>query len=231
MISRYYNARKLMVQRQLVDNGITGRRLLKAFLKVPRHEFIPESLRAEAYFDKPLPIGYGQTISQPYMVAIMTQLAAVQPTDRVLEIGTGSGYQGAILAELAQKVYTIERIAELASRAEKTLARLHYANILVRVADGTLGWDTEGPFHVILVGAGAPKVPGPLLDQLTTNGRLLIPIEEGGSQMLYKIRRSDAGFLKECQERCLFVPLIGKHGWRKDPRASWLPKGVNSTSA
>ena len=220
MISRYYNTRKLMVQRQLVDNGITDQRLLKAFLKVPRHKFIPESLRREAYSDKPLPIGYGQTISQPYMVAIMTQLAAVQPTDRVLEIGTGSGYQGAILAELAQKVYTIERISGLASQAKKTLTRLHYANILVRVADGTLGWKTEAPFHIILVGAGAPKVPKPLLDQLTTNGRLLIPVEEGDSQMLYKIHRSNAGFLKECQERCLFVPLIGKHGWREDPRAS-----------
>lgn len=207
-----------MVERQLIGRGIRERRLLEAFLRVPRHEFVPQSLRDQAYADGPLPIGRGQTISQPYMVASMSNLAAVQPEDQVLEIGTGSGYQTAILAELARQVYTVERIAEIAEGSEGNLRRLGYTNVRSRVANGTLGWEEVAPFEVILVTAGAPEAPEPLLRQLALGGRLVIPIEEGYSQVLYSIQRTGEGYRRKKGERCTFVPLIGKHGWKKDSR-------------
>lgn len=214
----YLALRRQMVETQLRDRGIKDSQVLEAFLKVPRHEFVPVELRAQAYRDNPLPIGEDQTISQPYMVAVMTELAEITPGDRVLEIGTGSGYQTAILAELGAEVYTIERVAELAERAELILDRLNYSGVRFRIADGTMGWEEEAPFDIIMVTAGAPHIPRPLLDQLNEEGRLLIPLEEGLSQVLYIIRRTEEGFEKEKGERCAFVPLIGEHGWKKDQK-------------
>ena len=206
-----------MVERQLVGRGIRGQRLLEAFLRVPRHEFVPQSLRDQAYADWPLPIGRGQTISQPYMVASMTNLAAIQPENQVLEVGTGSGYQTAILAELARQVYTVERIAEIAEDAERNLRRVGYTNVRSRIANGTLGWEEAAPFEVIVVTAGAPEAPEPLLRQLAIGGRLVIPIEEGYSQVLYRVQRTSGGYQRKKGERCTFVPLIGHHGWKEGP--------------
>jgi len=219
MSDSYRIERERMVETQLKKRGIHNSQLLEAFRKVPRHQFLPRNLRDEAYSDGPSPIGEGQTISQPYMTAIMTQSAEVVPGDRVLEIGTGSGYQSAILAELGAVVYTIERIPELLEQARETLHRLHYDKIHSRMGNGTLGWEEEAPFDIILVTAGAPEIPEPLLEQLAIKGRLVIPLEEGFSHVLYVVRRSQKGFHRERGERCTFVPLIGQYGWEKDPRA------------
>ena len=208
-----------MVKRQLKNRGICDDLLLAAFLRVPRHEFVTENLREQAYADSPLPIGHGQTISQPYMVAVMTGLAQLKPGYRALEIGTGSGYQTAILAEMVSAVYTVERLPEIAEQARQTLRRLDYTNIHFEVADGTLGWEAAGPFDAILVTAGAPEIPAPFLDQLALGGRLVVPIEEGHSQVLYRVKRTAEGFDKERGVRCTFVPLIGQHGWGRAPQA------------
>ncbi len=181
-------ARTRMVETQLKPRGIRCQRVLDAFLKVPRHKFVPEKLQQDAYRDCPLPIGEGQTISQPYMVASMTEALEVEPGHRVLEIGTGSGYQAAILAELGAEVYTVERIPSLAEQAERRLAELGY-RVHLRVGDGTLGWPEEAPFDRIIVTAGAPSLPPPLADQLAEGGRLAIPIDEGFSQVLCIYRR------------------------------------------
>ena len=218
MSKSYRVERERMVESQLKKRGIHNSQLLEAFRKVPRHQFVSRNLRAEAYTDGPLPIGEGQTISQPYMTALMTQSSEVVPGDRVLEIGTGSGYQSAILAELGTEVYTIERVPELFEQAREALRQLHYDRVHARPANGTLGWEEEAPFDVILVTAGAPEIPGPLLEQLAIGGRLVIPLEKGYSQVLYVVRRTPKGFHKEPGERCTFVPLIGEHGWKKDPR-------------
>ncbi|MEE8349502.1 MAG: protein-L-isoaspartate(D-aspartate) O-methyltransferase, partial [Acidobacteriota bacterium] len=204
---------------QLEKRNIRDSRVLAAFRRVPRHEFVPDHLRDQAYSDGPLPLVEGQTISQPYMAAVMTQSARVAPGVRVLEIGTGSGYQSAILAEIGAAVYTIERIAALSERAGKTLGRLNYSNVRFRLDDGTLGWPEEAPFEAILVTAAAPELPSPLLDQLAPGGRLVIPLEEGPTQVLYVVRRHQHGFEKLRGERCTFVPLIGEYGWDKDPRS------------
>ncbi|MFQ5928363.1 MAG: protein-L-isoaspartate(D-aspartate) O-methyltransferase [Acidobacteriota bacterium] len=210
--------RERMVELQLKKRSIHDPRVLQAFRRVPRHEFVPENLRQQAYADGPLPIGEGQTISQPYMVAIMTQVAEITPGNRILEVGTGSGYQTAILLEMGAEVYTIERISQLLQQALETLHRLNYTNVHTRAANGTLGWEEEAPFDAILVTAGAPQIPRPLLDQLAIGGRLVIPLDEDYSQVLYIVRRTEEGFEKERGERCTFVPLIGEHGWKKDPR-------------
>jgi protein-L-isoaspartate(D-aspartate) O-methyltransferase len=203
-----------MVENQLQRRGIRDRRVLDAFLSVPRHEFVPEKLRKQAYRDVPLPIGEGQTISQPYMVAVMTELAAVNPDDKVLDVGTGSGYQTAILAALGAEVYSIERVPSLMAMASQVLQRLGYDRIRLKVGDGTLGWDDEAPFDAILVTAGAPALPEPLLEQLKVGGRLVVPIEEGISQVLYRLVRTEQGYQKERGDRCTFVPLIGEYGWK-----------------
>ncbi|MDA2938132.1 protein-L-isoaspartate(D-aspartate) O-methyltransferase [Acidobacteria bacterium AH-259-A15] len=210
--------RERMVEHQLKKRSIHDPRVLQAFRRVPRHEFVPENLRQQAYADGPLPIGEGQTISQPYMVAIMTQVAEITPGNRILEIGTGSGYQTAILLEMAAEVYTIERVPQLSEQALETLRRLNYTEVHTRAANGTLGWEEEAPFDAILVTAGAPQIPRPLLDQLAIGGRLVIPLDEDYSQVLYIVRRTEEGFEKKRGERCTFVPLIGEHGWKKDPR-------------
>ena len=206
-------ARARMVEEQIKARGISDRSVLRSFLTVPRHEFVPEEHRHDAYRDGPLPIGNGQTISQPYMVASMTEAARVEPGSRVLEIGTGSGYQAAILAELGADVFTVERLELLSSRAQGILGSLGYTQIRFLIADGTLGWESEAPFDAVVVTAGAPQLPKPLLEQLANGGRLVIPIEDGFSQVLYVVTKTAGETHKERKERCTFVPLIGEFGW------------------
>jgi len=209
-------ARRRMVQEQLIPRGITDRRVLEALAKVPRHLFVPEALWHQAYSDRPLPIGYGQTISQPYIVALMTEALELQGDERVLEVGTGSGYQAAILAELAKQVYSVERMPELARRARRILDRLGYGNVLIRVGDGSKGWPERAPFDAIIVTAGAPKVPKALLQQLKVGGRMVIPVGDEHSQELLKIVRLKDGFQQEELGGCRFVKLIGEEGWRTE---------------
>ncbi len=211
----YREQRRLMVIRQLEPRGITDPRVLDAMGRVPRHEFVPAAARDRAYRDGPLPIGHGQTISQPYMVAVMTQSARIRPEHRVLEIGTGCGYQAAVLSLLARQVFTVERIPELAHSAGRRLERLGYTNVSVAQADGTIGLPAEAPFDAILVTAGAPSVPDPLLEQLAVGGRLVIPVQEGLAQVLYTCVRGEEGVERNCGEACTFVPLIGEHGWSR----------------
>jgi len=202
-----------MVEKQIRRRGIQDPDVLAAFRKVPRHEFVPTSQRAEAYCDCPLPIGEGQTISQPYMVASMTEKARIKPGMRVLEIGTGSGYQSAILCALKAEVFTIERIQALSERAEKILNRLGCVSIHYRVGDGSEGWPEEAQFGAIIVTAGAPDIPKPLVEQLEVGGRLVIPVENRYSQILSIVTRTADGFKEEHTERCTFVPLLGRYGW------------------
>ncbi len=208
--------RKEMVQEQLLGRGIKDPRVIEAFLKVPRERFVPKRLQMYAYDDGPLSIGYGQTISQPYMVALMTELLDVDKRDKVLEIGTGSGYQTAILAELAGEVYSVERIPELAERAREVLQDLGYANVRIRVGDGTLGWDTYAPYDKIIVTAGAPKVPAPLIEQLASGGRMVIPVGPRYHQILKVLEKTWDGDVVEKEDiPCIFVPLIGAEGWQE----------------
>ena len=194
--------------------GIRDERVLSAMARVPRHLFVPPELVPYAYEDRPLPIGAGQTISQPYIVALSTQALELSPQDRVLEIGTGSGYQAAVLAELAGEVYTVERLPELSQAARERLERLGYRNLHFRVGDGTKGWPDEAPFDAILVTAAAPKVPQSLVEQLAEGGRLVIPIGGRESQDLWLMRRRTRRLEKVYLCPCTFVPLIGEEGWR-----------------
>lgn len=208
--------RLAMVEDQLRRRGISSPRVLEAMAKVLRHLFVPGSYQAAAYEDRPLPIGEGQTISQPYMVAVMTQSLDLGGGERVLEIGTGSGYQAAILAELSQKVYTVERIAALLERAKKALQEMGYQNISFRMGDGTKGWPEEAPFDGIIVTAGAPEMPDTLKSQLADGGRLVIPTGPRFSQTLYKVTRKGEKFIEEDITGCVFVPLVGDFGWKED---------------
>jgi protein-L-isoaspartate(D-aspartate) O-methyltransferase len=210
----YDSLRQMMVESQLIPRGIRNERVLDAMRRVPRHLFVEEVIRHSAYDDMALPIGEGQTISQPYMVAIMTELLDLKGTEKVLEIGTGSGYQAAILAELAKEVYTIERIPVLTKRAKDTLTSLAYGNIHLNTADGTVGWPEEAPFDRIIITAASPKIPDPLIEQLAINGILLLPVGSKFSQQLLKIRKTDQGTTEEYHTPCVFVPLIGEHGWK-----------------
>lgn len=205
-------ARALLVE-ELAAQGIRDKRVLAALARVPRHRFVPPHLLPHAYEDRPLPIGSGQTISQPYIVALSTEALALRPDDRVLEVGTGSGYQTAILAELAREVYTIERIPELSREAQERLEALGYRNVRFRVGDGTRGWPEEAPFNAVLVTAGAPRVPEALLAQLAPGGRLVIPVGGRWSQDLTLVRREGDRVLHEVLCPCTFVPLIGEEGW------------------
>jgi len=211
----YGIAREKMVTEQLVKRGIKDPRVLAAMRKVPRHLFVDEALAARAYGDYPLPIGEKQTISQPYMVALMTEALAPGPKDRILEIGTGSGYQTAILAELCSKVLSMERIRVIAEKAEKALKDLGYSNFLIRVGDGSKGWKEEAPFEGILVTAGAPSIPKVLEQQLTDGGSLIIPVGDEFSQSLIKIVRDGDEFRHLDLTGCVFVKLIGNHGWKE----------------
>ena len=208
-------ARERMVADQLRARGITDPRVLTAMGRVPRHRFVEEALAARAYGDYPLPIGEKQTISQPYMVALMTQALELVGGERVLEVGTGSGYQTAILAELATKVYSVERIRGLADRARAILEELGYYNVLIRVGDGTLGWREEGPFDAVLVTAAAPEVPAPLVEQLKAGGRLVIPVGGSTAQVLKCLVKEPDGLVRESElVGCVFVKLVGEQGWQ-----------------
>jgi protein-L-isoaspartate(D-aspartate) O-methyltransferase len=202
---------------QLVKKGITDQRVIDAMLNIPRHLFVEEAMAAHAYGDGSLPIGEKQTISQPYIVAKMTQLLALTGNERVLELGTGSGYQASVLATLADRVYTVERIRPLALRARKVLDHLRLLNVNLRIGDGTEGWPEEAPFDAILVTAGAPEVPECLIDQLAPGGRLVIPVGDRVDQQLVLIRRENDGSLTRMEEDgCRFVRLIGRNGWREE---------------
>ncbi len=208
-----------MVDRQLRRRGIRDPRVLAAIEKVPRHLFVPPELREEAYNDQPLPIGGEQTISQPYMVASMTELLELVPGDRALEIGAGSGYQTAILAELTAQVHTVEKQPGLAAAAAERLARLGYANAQVHTGDGTLGWPEAAPYTAILVTAAAPFLPPPLVQQLADGGRLVLPLGAADTQAIVRVRRRGRDIATESLYACRFVPLLGRYGWREeDPR-------------
>lgn len=213
---KFRRIRENMVRVQIEARGIHDQGVLEAMLKVPRHLFVSEALQDQAYGDFPLPIGEGQTISQPYIVAEMTQALELATDDRVLEIGTGSGYQTAILAELAYQVYSIERLRELFVRARKMLDELKYHNVVAKCSDGTLGWPEESPFDAIIVTAGAPEVPDALVEQLTPGGRLVIPVGGRLSQTLLKIVRHEFGIDKTNLGGCRFVKLVGEHGWKEE---------------
>ena len=208
--------REKMVATQIEARGIHDHRVLEAMRKVPRHLFVGEALDYQAYGDFPLPIGEGQTISQPYIVAEMTQALELKKDDRVLEIGTGSGYQTAILAELAFRVYTIERVRELFIKARKLLDQLRYHNVIAKCSDGTLGWPDESPFEAIIVTAGAPEVPEKLVQQLIIGGRIVIPVGDRWSQTLLQVRRHPDGIQETDLGGCRFVKLIGEQGWKEE---------------
>jgi protein-L-isoaspartate(D-aspartate) O-methyltransferase len=203
-----------MVEEQIRARGVRDPRVLAAMSKVPRHLFVDEALRDHAYQDKALPIGEKQTISQPYMVAAMSEALELRPQDRVLEIGTGCGYQTAVLAELAETVFSIERIPAFAQRARRLLESLGYYNVLVQTGDGTIGWNEHAPFDAIVVTAGAPQAPRPLTDQLKSGGRLVLPMGDEQTQTLVRLRKTEA-LEKETLGECRFVKLIGRHGWEK----------------
>jgi protein-L-isoaspartate(D-aspartate) O-methyltransferase len=210
----FQKARHRMVDTQLVSRGVHDPRVLDAMRKVPRHLFVDEALCDQSYNDHPLPISERQTISQPYIVALMTEALGLQGMEKVLEIGTGSGYQTAILAELANRVYSIERLLGLSQRARQVLQDLGYRNIALKVGDGTLGWPEEAPFDAILVSAGAPSVPQPLVDQMSVGARLIIPVGDHLSQELVLVERLPEGIRKTDMGGCRFVDLIGKCAWK-----------------
>ena len=214
-LMKYERQRDEMVRTQMEARGITDARVLAAFRKVPRHLFVSEALRDQAYGDFPLPIGEQQTISQPYIVAEMTQALELGPDDRVLEIGTGSGYQAAILSEIVFRVYTIERIRSLFMKSRKLFDQLRYHNILMKYSDGSLGWPDESPFDAIIVTAGAPEIPETLVNQLAIGGRMVIPVGDRYAQDLIKIYRDEAGFHRKNLGGCRFVKLVGEQGWRE----------------
>jgi protein-L-isoaspartate(D-aspartate) O-methyltransferase len=202
-----------MVEQQLQSRGISDAVVLKAMNLIPREVFVPEEYRIDAYKDGPLPIGASQTISQPYMVALMTELLSLEPDDRVLEIGTGSGYQTAVLHAITPHVYSIERISSLAQQAERILQTLACETVAIRVGDGSLGWPDEAPFDAIMVTSGAPGIPETLKHQLAEGGRLVIPAGTRQSQTLYRVERRHHDFGITEHSGCVFVPLIGAYGW------------------
>jgi protein-L-isoaspartate(D-aspartate) O-methyltransferase len=206
-----------MVAEQIRKRGIRSARVLAAMERVPRHLFVPPELAARAYNDEPLLIGEGQTISQPYMVAAMTAALELDGSERVLEVGAGSGYQAAILAELAREVITVEARAPLAQAARERLAALGYKDVRVEIGDGTLGWPAAAPFNAILVAAAAPQIPQPLSEQLAEGGRMVIPVGRIDRQMLLRVRKSAGRVSEENLFPCQFVPLQGQHGWPTAP--------------
>jgi protein-L-isoaspartate(D-aspartate) O-methyltransferase len=209
----YLDERLQMVEHQLRRRGIRDERVLKAMEEVPRHRFVDAIYRDQAYEDHPLPIGAGQTISQPYMVARMTELCAAGPDDRALEVGAGSGYQTAVLARLCREVFAAEIVEELVLRARAVLAELGCSNVTLERRDGSSGWPEAAPFDIILVAAGAPEVPGPLVDQLSDGGRLVIPVGGRETQILWRLIRRGSEFVREEDTPCRFVDLRGRHGW------------------
>ena len=205
--------RAQMVEMQLKARGLTDQRLTAAFGKVPRHRFVPKELEREAYADHPLPIGEGQTISQPYIVALMIGCLRLQGHERVLEIGTGSGYQTAILAELALEIFSLERVEELLLAARARLEGLGYLNVQLRASNGSLGWPERAPYDGIIVSAAAPSLPAPLLEQLADHGRLVLPIGPPQGQMLVEVEKHDGRISQREIASCVFVPLLGQYDW------------------
>jgi len=205
--------RDRMVEEQLKARGIMDERLLAAFRKVPRHSFVPEEFQSQAYTDHPLPIGVGQTISQPYMVALMTSCLQLHGHERVLEIGAGSGYQTAILAELALEVFSVERLPELLRAASERLSALGYLNVHLTTGNGSLGWPEQAPYEAIVVTAAAPDIPAPLLAQLTDPGRMVLPIGPHDAQMLIEVEQRRGMVTRREIASCVFVPLCGQYGW------------------
>jgi len=210
----YQVARRRMVANQLVAGGIKDERVLEAMGKVPRHLFVSPGMEPQSYEDRPLQIGEGQTISQPLMVALMTEALKLKGGERILEIGTGSGYQAAILAELGCHVWTIERITSLSIRARQSMSRAGYHGIKFKIGDGTMGWAEEGPYDRIIVTAGAPHVPGALKEQLAIGGMLVVPVGDANVQTLTIIEREKDGFHTTVGTGCRFVKLIGENGWK-----------------
>ena len=212
---KYERLREVMIKKQIESRGIKDPKVLAAMGKVPRHLFVNEALADQAYGDFPLPIGEQQTISQPYIVAEMTQSLQLTEEDRVLEIGTGSGYQAAILSEIVFRVYTVERIHSLYAKTRQLFDKLRYFNIVTRYSDGTTGWSDESPFDAIIVTAGAPKeIPAPLISQLAVGGRMVIPAGNQFSQDLIKLYKDEKGIHQTSLGGCRFVKLVGEHGWK-----------------
>jgi protein-L-isoaspartate(D-aspartate) O-methyltransferase len=204
-----------MVREQVLRRGIQEPRVVEAMLKIPRHLFVPEALSGQAYADSALPIGEKQTITQPFMVAFMSQALNLKGKERILEIGTGSGYQAAILSCLAARVYSVERIRSLLERARKALDEIRCRNVLTRLFDGSYGWKEESPFDAIIVTAGAPSIPKVLVEQLKVGGVLVIPVGTRKEQKLLRLRRGLEGITQELLIDCHFVDLVGEHGWEK----------------
>lgn len=213
----YTISRRRMVEQQIVARGIDDKRVIDAMMTVPRHLFVESGLQSHAYSDSSLPIGEKQTISQPFMVASMSAALELKGHERILEVGTGSGYQTAILSTLAKRVYSIERIAILSSRARKVLDQLRMSNINIKLGDGTLGWKDQAPFDGILVAAGSPDIPTEYLAQLEIGGKLVLPVGDRDQQVLMRvIRQEDGSFKQEQMMGCRFVPLIGEQGWNSE---------------
>ena len=213
MIIDYVQARERMVREQLVTRGINNPRVLRAMTKVPRHLLLESELWDQAYEDHPLPIGANQTISQPYMVALMAEALELKGAERVLEVGTGSGYAAAVLSQLCAEVFTVESVEALALKARILLSRLGYRNVSVLIGDGTLGWEEHAPYDAVVISAAAPCIPRPLLEQLKTPGHLVFPMGEKELQTLVRIRKDKTGIREEYLGECHFVKLTGRYGW------------------
>ena len=216
-MSDFAVARRRMVEQQIKARGITDPRVIDAMLKVPRHKFVETALASQAYSDYPLPIGERQTMSQPYIVAVMSEALQLKGDEKVLEVGSGSGYQAAILALLAERVFSLERIPSLARRARLVLNQNGFSKVNIRLTDGTYGWEEEAPFDGILVTAGSPEIPDTYLKQLAVGGRLVIPVGDRYSQVLKRVtKRAEGDFRTENLLDCRFVPLIGAKGWQEE---------------
>jgi len=213
----FSTSRRRMVERHIRERGITDPLVIESMSHVPRHLFVEEALQGQAYSDFPLPIGEKQTISQPFIVGFMTQALQLQGGEKVLEIGTGSGYQAAVLARIVSRVYTVERLPALARRARRILDSIGANNVNIRLSDGTFGWDEEAPFDAIIITAGAPSIPAKYREQLAVGGRLVIPVGTLGAQTLKRVvRLGEAEYTEENLLDCRFVPLVGKFGWERD---------------
>ena len=215
MSDRFVAHRRALIER-IADRGIRDLEILRAFDVVPRHAFVPQAVWHRAYEDAPIPIGFGQTASQPSLQALYMQILEIGPRDKVLEIGTGSGFQTAVLAHLAERVYSVERIRELSVRARDALDQQRLSNVALLVGDGTVGWSRYAPYDAILVAAGAPEIPAPLLEQLAPGGRMLTPVGTLEAQRLVLVRRTADGFEQEEVLDCTFVPLLGRFGWNEE---------------
>src|SRR3972149_7851141 len=221
----FMKARERMVKEQIIARGIQDPRVIAVMQQVPRDLFVPEALAGQAYGDFALPLGEGQTISQPYMFAFMSEGLELSGKERVLEVGTGTGYQTAVLSQLVERVYSLERIRSLLEKARKILDRIQCRNVITQLSDGSYGWKEEAPFDAIMVTAGSPSLPEPLLEQLKVGGTMVIPVGGRNVQRLIRVRRSAHGFLEENLMECSFVALVGDHGWpKREKYESYSPK-------